>query len=124
MRVKSALLFLLVSLAAATTTAAPGQPFGEIDGLAPVEGAKVDGARGDWIQLFVCRGEKVKAGQRLAVQRNGLGRVVQEYIASSSGRVTVAGRVGLGAIDTTVEIGTLTTGDSCEGADCPAADKN
>ncbi|MFC6633420.1 hypothetical protein [Microbulbifer taiwanensis] len=119
---KCVCLFLLILpfAGAAWANNTSPQPLGKIGALLDIESVRA----GDWIQLFVCRGERVEAGQRLAVQRNGSGRVVQEYIAGSSGRATVAGRVGLGAIDTTVEIGTVSTGDSCAGRDCSMADKD
>ncbi|SHF90790.1 hypothetical protein SAMN04487965_2921 [Microbulbifer donghaiensis] len=114
---KSACVFLLMLLiacpAAATTTAAG--VLGEIDGLQEVERSHA----GEWIQLYVFRGEVVKTGQRLAVQRNAFGRVILEYVAGSSGEVKVDGRVALGPRNTTLEIEMVGGEDGCANRDCP-----
>jgi len=47
-----------------------------------------------WIDLLVDSGQTVKAGQRLAIQRNLQGRVVLEYTAGASGRVDIVARGG------------------------------
>lgn len=60
---------------------------------------------GVWIDLYVDNGDAVVAGQKLAVQRNARGRIVQEYTAGADGRVkvTVRGEPG----ETVLEIHTL-----------------
>ncbi|WP_323846495.1 hypothetical protein [Microbulbifer magnicolonia] len=106
------LVFFLVG--ALSATAATVQQSGGIIGQLDVGQARA----GEWIQLFVCRGEKVKAGQKLAVQRNAFGKVVLEYVARTSGKVAVSGRMDLGPDSTILEIGTVAAGESCAGSLC------
>ncbi|WP_091387456.1 hypothetical protein [Microbulbifer marinus] len=113
---KSACAFLLMLMLAspAAGNTAGRMVLGEIDGLLDIERSHA----GEWIQLFVSRGEVVSAGQRLAVQRNALGRVVLEYVAGSSGEVTIDGRVALGPRNTTLEIEMQTAEQGCAAQDC------
>ncbi|MCW8127400.1 hypothetical protein [Microbulbifer halophilus] len=64
-------------------------------------------AANHWLELTVESGENVKAGQRLAVQKNAAGEVVQEYTAGSDGEVVITARPSPGAPgDTILEIHT------------------
>lgn len=113
---KSACVLILLSMAAGsafgkTAEAMANGAAGELLELEQVHA-------GEWIQLFVYRGEIVKAGQRLARQRNAQGKVVLEYFAASAGAVAIEGRVGLGAIDTRLLIETLERREDCRADDC------
>ncbi|WP_308365282.1 MULTISPECIES: hypothetical protein [unclassified Microbulbifer] len=116
---RSAPLFLVVLLfaGAAPAGAASPQPFGKIESLVTPERARPQ----EWIQLLVCPGEKVTAGQKLAVQRDARGTVVQEYISGAGGEVTITGRIAPGSSDTILEIGTLSASDTCGDGDCRPA---
>ena len=72
-----------------------------------------------WIDLRVGCGEKVEVGQKIAVQRNALGRVVLEYLAPAKGRVemTAHGRDGEPG-NTILEIEALGSRESCIAGDC------
>ncbi len=73
-----------------------------------------------WIDLLVDSGEMVRAGQRLAVQLNAQGRVVQEYTASTAGRVAIVARQIQGdSRDTVLEIN-VSDADKCVGSGCAA----
>lgn len=116
MPVKSARWSLLAMLLASAVSAESltSLPVGETGGLQDLDRAKGK----EWIQLFVNRGERVRAGQVLAVQRNVLGKVVLEYVAGSAGEVTVSGQVDSGELNATLEIGPIAAEGSCRGENC------
>ena len=71
-----------------------------------------------WIDLLVDSGEMVRAGQKLAVQLNAQGRVVQEYTASTAGRVAIVARWVRGdGPETVLEIH-VDNRPTCPGGDC------
>jgi predicted deacylase len=53
--------------------------------------ASVRGVAGGFLTLLVKPNDTVTKGQRVAVQRNGFGDVVHEYVAPSDGRVAIIG---------------------------------
>ena len=71
-----------------------------------------------WIDLLVDSGEMVHAGQKLAVQLNAQGRVVQEYTASTAGRVAIVEKQVRGESPGTVL--EIHVGDTppCTGGEC------
>lgn len=73
-----------------------------------------------WFQLHVGCGERIRAGQTIAVQRNVLGRIVLEYHAGTSDRVEMIARGNRTEPDNTIlEIETFNNPDRCAAGDCP-----
>lgn len=71
-----------------------------------------------WFQLHVSCGEKVRPGQKIAVQHNALGRVVLEYHAGTAGRVEMNARGNRAEPSNTIlEIETI-NGEGCAAGDC------
>lgn len=72
-----------------------------------------------WIELAVGCGERVKAGQKLAVQKNAAGQVVQEYIAADGGEVVITARPAPSVPGNTIlEIHTGTGDRACGSEAC------
>ena len=50
---------------------------------------EINTSTGGFVELLVKLGQKVKSGQKLAIQRNSFGEVVAEYTTSVDGQVAV-----------------------------------
>ena len=77
----------------------------------------VSAVNGGFVTLFVKLNDAVSKGQKIAVQRNGFGDVVQEYVAPAAGRVAIIGTDA--ATERGGEIATiLVKRDSCASTEC------
>lgn len=77
----------------------------------------VSAVAGGFVTLLVKLNDTVTKGQKIAVQRNGFGDVVQEYLAPADGRVAIIGTDA--ATERGGEIATiLVKRESCGGDEC------
>ncbi len=77
----------------------------------------VSAVAGGFVTLLVKMNEAVTKGQKLAVQRNGFGDIVHEYLAPADGRIAILG------IDAATERGgtiasILVMRENCDGDEC------
>jgi predicted deacylase len=81
---------------------------------------EINTSTGGFVELLVKLGQKVKSGQRLAIQRNSFGEVVAEYTTSDDGEVAVLGTDALrepGSL--LMEILSTSSAPECAKGGCP-----
>jgi predicted deacylase len=77
---------------------------------------------GGFVELLVKLGDKVKPGQKVAIQRNSFGDVLQEFAATVEGEVAILGTDALREPGARImEILTNNTDQKCANGGCPYA---
>lgn len=100
-------LLLIAAGSTCANAAAPVEADFTIREIEALPGLPDAAGANHWLELTVESGENVKAGQRLAVQKNAAGEVVQEYTAGADGEVVITARPSPSAPgDTILEIHT------------------
>lgn len=81
----------------------------------------VSAVAGGFVTLLVKLNDAVTRGQKIAIQRNGFGDVVHEYLSPADGRVAIVGTDA--ATERGGEIATiLVKRDACPGTECSVGD--
>jgi uncharacterized protein len=76
------------------------------------------GATGGFVEVLVKLNDTVKKGQKVAIQRNAFGDVVQEYFAGVEGRVAIIGTDAIRERDVDIVV-ILANSSECAAAACP-----